>query len=699
MPEFPPFPSKEPFIPSYPTSPTSPSSKSAQTPLSDRVTKTSFGDKITKVTSLVLCIIEHIFSIEGSFLSPKESLSSMIELRHKSFFQYNVLPRVQNILKRLEFYSQKKNLDFQQTLQEILRVADEIDPLLNPDPSIKNCEADIILSSSLRLAALQYASPETIANMQKPPELFDTLSTMSEEHSSIIDAHQGGAPVLQKAYKGGINFFHSGDESTAEIIRMIQNAETFVTLEMFIYTQGSDQARQIHDALIARAQDTTKPPLKVFFLLNNASDKIAKQLCRTFDSPASLAEAAWEPTAVRAQEEDGGSTPPPDDIENIRLKSLVEQLKSEEIEFTVATYEQTGRSLNHRKLIVADSGDDGLVQVLMPGHNIKGQHTTKVLADGTRLRPLEDIAVRYSGPEAYKTALSTLKYFERSGAIQYSTLESPSNETLLTPLQKTIEATTTKAPPPETETTDILFCSQKVQKGLTTKSIMSPVRTGLLTMFRNASEKIKIMCPNFQDEEVILELIYALKRGVEVQILLSEGCQKDNAKFGGATNEMAIFQLQELAKRFGCEDKLKVKYAKNEDGAPPYDWNPGAIHAKLYIADGYTMGGSYNLDNQSKVSAEDALFYKSEDCPDAEQYFDAFFDRSSTTLSYPDKLKKSDYNFKSYVSNIMRIARFSLIERRLGSTTLTQAQKQSKETDKKITRAIRSSSLLHDIKT
>jgi len=144
---------------------------------------------------------------------------------------------------------------------------------------------------------------------------------------------------------------------------------------------------------------------------------------------------------------------------------------------------------------------------------------------------------------------------------------------------------------------------------------------GFLAAMASARERIKIFTPNLNDDAAKDEIIAALRRGVEVDVILSKGFNAAFSATNGGTNAENAIELYaraqlEVGAATAC-DQLDLRwYARSEDGAAVVvddlacsdelqdvcqgGHAPGASHTKYMSIDGeVALVGSMNQDTHS----------------------------------------------------------------------------------------------------
>lgn len=133
----------------------------------------------------------------------------------------------------------------------------------------------------------------------------------------------------------------------------------------------------------------------------------------------------------------------------------------------------------------------------------------------------------------------------------------------------------------------------------------NPAGAGYVAAFRNAERVIRMHTPNLNDDVARRELVAAVQRGVDVEIVLSKSFNDthENLPGQGGDNGKNVEKLHRMLREAGVQDsceRLRVRWY-SEDGRAPVDGNvPGASHTKyLSVDDRIAIVGSSNMDTQS----------------------------------------------------------------------------------------------------
>ncbi len=134
----------------------------------------------------------------------------------------------------------------------------------------------------------------------------------------------------------------------------------------------------------------------------------------------------------------------------------------------------------------------------------------------------------------------------------------------------------------------------------------NPQDAAFNALLENAQSVIKIESPNLNSKSAKKRILDAVKRGVEVRVILSLGFNgfSERAKVagidGGGSNEDSVLSLYtDLANPALCE-RLKIRWNAKHDGKASWVQEPGASHTKYMTIDGkLAMVGSANQDTVS----------------------------------------------------------------------------------------------------
>ena len=142
----------------------------------------------------------------------------------------------------------------------------------------------------------------------------------------------------------------------------------------------------------------------------------------------------------------------------------------------------------------------------------------------------------------------------------------------------------------------------------------SSANAGLLALFANARERVRVLTPNLNARSALVGLADATKHA-DVSVVVSKGFTETLENLpgqGGGNEEVVTRKLPALIRERGGDPcKMHVRYFARveEPNKAVYGEAEGASHAKLATADGAVVViGSQNMDTQSwEVSRELSL--------------------------------------------------------------------------------------------
>lgn len=151
----------------------------------------------------------------------------------------------------------------------------------------------------------------------------------------------------------------------------------------------------------------------------------------------------------------------------------------------------------------------------------------------------------------------------------------------------------------------MIIASRKERDNFIIRKGDNPVNKAILALIGNAKYKINIITPSLNSKYIVKALINALKRGVDVNILLSRQFQDNLAKlpFQGGTNYENATKIYIATKK--AKGKFRLNWFVDYRGRlsrTPSDDNPRSFtsHTKYMGVDNQiTMIGSSNFDTQS----------------------------------------------------------------------------------------------------
>lgn len=151
----------------------------------------------------------------------------------------------------------------------------------------------------------------------------------------------------------------------------------------------------------------------------------------------------------------------------------------------------------------------------------------------------------------------------------------------------------------------MIIASRKERDAFIIRRGGNPVNKAILALIGNAKYKINIITPSLNSKYIVRAIIGAIKRGVEVNILLSKGFQDNLASmpFQGGTNLENATKIYKATR--GARGKFRLNWFVDFKGRLSRDFtkeNPNTYtsHTKYLAVDNQiTMIGSTNLDTQS----------------------------------------------------------------------------------------------------
>lgn len=159
----------------------------------------------------------------------------------------------------------------------------------------------------------------------------------------------------------------------------------------------------------------------------------------------------------------------------------------------------------------------------------------------------------------------------------------------------------------------VLFMAKKA-KGINTSKHQSPHLLAALAAIGEADATIDICLSNLNTTAVIEALVKAVKRGVQVNILLPKFAnEKAEAALGGlingGTNQAAVKKLFAELRKQECEDyeKIDVRWVTDPNKKIVQDGAVHTVHAKMIIVDEkLVMTGSSAFDGQADSNSQEA---------------------------------------------------------------------------------------------
>ncbi|TDJ09453.1 MAG: hypothetical protein E2O68_00340 [Deltaproteobacteria bacterium] len=151
----------------------------------------------------------------------------------------------------------------------------------------------------------------------------------------------------------------------------------------------------------------------------------------------------------------------------------------------------------------------------------------------------------------------------------------------------------------------MIIASRKEVDSFVIRRGNNPVNKAILALIGNAKYRINIITPSLNSKYIVKAIINALKRGVDVNILLSRQFQDSIAKlpFQGGTNYENASKIYKATK--GAKGKFRLNWFVDFRGRlskEPSEKDPKSYtsHTKyLGVDNQITMIGSSNLDTQS----------------------------------------------------------------------------------------------------
>jgi phosphatidylserine/phosphatidylglycerophosphate/cardiolipin synthase-like enzyme len=455
------------------------------------------------------------------------------------------------------------------------------------------------------------------------------------------------APLLATA--NSLTFLPDGQASLQCICSGLLNARSEAVMQSFIFNEGSQQAQALFAAILDKhsALQEAAPPIKPFRIIlaiNRASTVFARLLVPATQNFGNRGGGAFLNSlgSIDSAKPAAGA---------MNLQSLCQILDPRLIDCRVVAIRHAGRSLDHKKLYTFD-GDLAVV----PTHNISGVHSESLGQRGEVLAGVRDMGILLQGGNAAAALRNDIvRTCRLRGRLYFSSTTQAGRDlraAKVTRPEAMRWATYSLDPHPlgEPGTVPVILAPQDPrQKFLDMASVghTSPALHALTTLLDSANTSLKIMTPNLQIQEFLERLKFALARGVQVNILLTEGENQKNAQYGGHTNEAAANLLKNFAADIGRAHLLHVHWNRevnpNSPGElyAPWGWAPGALHAKLYIADDGVVGtGSYNLDYQSFKSAEDMVFFQQPQDNPLSAYFDKLHGMGEVFQAHAEKMQR-----------------------------------------------------------
>lgn len=159
------------------------------------------------------------------------------------------------------------------------------------------------------------------------------------------------------------------------------------------------------------------------------------------------------------------------------------------------------------------------------------------------------------------------------------------------------------------EPVSVLYIA-KASSGDFRRQYVSPYKIAVISAIRYAESIIDIMTPNLNDPDVINELVNAIIKGVQVNIVIGKhmnDSSESNPFMGGTNYENINILLNKLYKLGGKSlHNVNIRFVADEGKAIPEN-HPNSLHAKFICIDNeVVIAGSSILDLQSIYHSREA---------------------------------------------------------------------------------------------
>ena len=172
----------------------------------------------------------------------------------------------------------------------------------------------------------------------------------------------------------------------------------------------------------------------------------------------------------------------------------------------------------------------------------------------------------------------------------------------------------------------MLVATRKASANPFSNDTKNPQDQAFLAAMANAKERIRVITPNLNDDAAKAGLVGAMKRGVDVEIVLAKEYEEftESLPGQGGTNLPNVKKVLEQLRAAGVAspcDRFKLRWYSSDCKVPLSGNVPGAEHLKYMSVDGQVaIVGSANMDTQSwnkereiNVAVDDAATTKAWD--------------------------------------------------------------------------------------
>jgi phosphatidylserine/phosphatidylglycerophosphate/cardiolipin synthase-like enzyme len=376
--------------------------------------------------------------------------------------------------------------------------------------------------------------------------------------SAILDACEGTwkdgtvPPELALTHDNiaGPRVYLQGPQIFGRMAELIENADREVLLQSYEWEADSGAAQTIMTALkrleARKRTEGATEPVRVRIAVNELSPIANKILARSSEDPPAR-------IALEQQLREAGLDP-----------SLVE--------VEVAGYRHLSTGSMHSKSLVVD-GRIGM----LTGANVQRANDGPPPSNDAAFEVVGEVALglRADFADAWKSIRGVLLPEMQTSPLYIS------------------------------EGVSMLLANRRANGYLASNRTANPQDRAFLAIFDNAQQRIRIITPNFNDDDAKRGLLRAIRRGVKVEMVLSKGFndRMESKPMQGGTNEQVVAALvRELEKNgpANWRELLDVRWY-SRDGVDPVEGHAwGKNHTKYMSADGQVAAtGSANMDSQS----------------------------------------------------------------------------------------------------